>query len=91
MSTTLDRPGTNTDTDALFDSIVEKEERVKDDGTGDHDRLSHYVSKEDIVRSSMTGEPVFALCGKKWTPSKNPEKYPVCPECRENWESLKET
>ncbi|WP_212747230.1 DUF3039 domain-containing protein [Streptomyces montanus] len=46
---------------------------MKDDGAGDHDRLSHYVSKEDIVRSSMTGEPVFALCGKKRTPSKNPE------------------
>ncbi|UQA91312.1 DUF3039 domain-containing protein [Streptomyces halobius] len=38
----------------------------------------------------MTGEPVSALCGKKWTPSKNPEKYPVCPECKEIWESLKE-
>lgn len=90
MSTTLDRPGTNTDTDALFGSIVENEERVKGDGAGDHDRLSHFVSKENIVRSSMTGEPVFALCGKKWTPSKNPEKYPVCPERREIWESLKE-
>nr|WP_307841371.1 DUF3039 domain-containing protein [Streptomyces endocoffeicus] len=49
--------GSNTDTNALIDSIVENEERVKDDGAGDHDRLSHYVSKEDIVRSSMTGEP----------------------------------
>lgn len=90
MSTLLDRPGTNTDTGALFDSIVENEERVKDDGAGDHDRLSHYVSKEDIVRSSMTGEPVFALCGKKWTPSRNPERYLVCPQCKEIWESLKE-
>ncbi|MGW3202291.1 DUF3039 domain-containing protein [Streptomyces sp. NPDC001118] len=50
---------------------------MKDDGAGDHNRLSHYVNKEDIVRSSMTGEPVFALCGKKRTPSKNPERYPV--------------
>ncbi|WP_340375865.1 DUF3039 domain-containing protein [Streptomyces sp. SS7] len=24
---------------------------------------------------------------KKWTPSKNPEKYPVCPERRQIWES----
>nr|WP_230992430.1 DUF3039 domain-containing protein [Streptomyces endocoffeicus] len=24
------------------------------------------------------------------TPSKNPEKYPVCPECKEIWERLKE-
>ncbi|MFD8609489.1 DUF3039 domain-containing protein [Streptomyces sp. NPDC059631] len=90
MSTTLDRGGTSMGTGALFDSIVENEERVKDDGARNHSRPSHYVSKEDIVRSSMTDEPVLALCGKKWTPSKNPEGYPVCPECREIWESLKE-
>lgn len=90
MSTVLDRPDLDTDisTDTAFDDIVANEEQVQDDDTGDHERMSHYVSKEDIVRSSMTGAPVYALCGKKWTPSKNPEKYPVCPECKERWEKL---
>lgn len=91
MSTIYSTASTDTDidVDTLFDSIVENEETVKDDDAGDHDRLAHYVNKEDIIRSSMTGQPVFALCGKKWTPCKNPENYPVCPECKEVWESMK--
>jgi hypothetical protein len=24
-----------------------------------------------------------------WAPSRAPEKFPVCPECKEVWESLK--
>ena len=35
------------------------------------------------------GTPVVALCGKVWVPSRAPEKFPVCPECQEIWESLK--
>ena len=35
------------------------------------------------------GTPVVALCGKVWVPSRDPEKYPVCPECKEAWEGLK--
>ena len=49
---------------------------------GDHDRFAHYVPKPDIVRSAVTGEPVIALCGKKWVPTRNPDRYPVCPECK---------
>ena len=33
------------------------------------------------------GTPVVALCGKVWVPSRAPEKFPVCPECKEIWES----
>ena len=35
------------------------------------------------------GTPVVALCGKVWVPSRDPEKYPVCPECKDAWEDLK--
>ena len=49
---------------------------------GDHDRFAHYVPKADIVRSAVTGEPVLALCGKRWVPSRDPERYPVCPACK---------
>jgi hypothetical protein len=24
-----------------------------------------------------------------WVPSRDPEKYPVCPECKDAWENLK--
>lgn len=57
---------------------------------GDHERFAHYVvgGGEAIVRSMVTGEPVQALCGKVWVPSRDPKKYPVCPECKRIKESV---
>jgi hypothetical protein len=54
---------------------------------GDHERFAHYVPKADITRSAVTGEPVIALCGKKWVPCRDPERFPVCPECKEIYEA----
>ena len=48
---------------------------------GDHERFAHYVRKEKIVESAVTGEPVIALCGKVWVPGRDPSKFPVCPDC----------
>jgi hypothetical protein len=59
------------------------EETKTSTGDGDHDRFAHYVKREDAMRAYVTGEPIVALCGKVWTPSRDPEKYPVCPTCRE--------
>jgi hypothetical protein len=56
---------------------------------GDHERFSHYVPKDKLTEAMVMGTPVIALCGKVWVPSRAPEKYPVCPECQEIWESLK--
>lgn len=50
---------------------------------GDAERFSHYVKKEKILQSAMTGEPVIALCGKVWTPNRDPQKFPVCPACKD--------
>lgn len=57
-------------------------------GDGDHERFAHYVRKDRIVESSVTGTPLVALCGKVWVPSRDPSRFPVCPECKEIWESL---
>lgn len=77
-------PGSQT----LFD------ERTKTDGLnaedGDHERFSHYVPKDKLTEAMVMGTPVIALCGKVWVPHRNPEKFPVCPECKEIWESLKD-
>ena len=56
---------------------------------GDHDRYSHYARKTEIVESAVTGKPVVALCGKVWVPGRNPDRYPVCPTCREVYERKK--
>ena len=55
---------------------------------GDHERFSHYVPREKLTEAMVMGTPVVALCGKVWVPSRDPERFPVCPECKEIWESL---
>jgi hypothetical protein len=61
-------------------------EEVED---GDHDRFSHYVQKEKILQSAISGKPVIALCGKVWTPGRDPQKFPICPTCKEIYDKLK--
>ena len=56
---------------------------------GDHERYSHYVRKEKIVESAVMGTPVIALCGKVWVPNRDPQKFPVCPTCKEIYEGFK--
>lgn len=60
------------------------EERVVPAETeeGDHERFAHYVQKDKIVESAVLGTPVIALCGKVWVPNRDPQKFPVCPDCQ---------
>jgi len=57
-------------------------------GDGDHERFAHYVDKDDMMNAAVFGTPIKALCGKVWVPSRDPQKFPVCPECKEIYESL---
>ncbi|MFN8168119.1 MAG: DUF3039 domain-containing protein [Candidatus Nanopelagicales bacterium] len=55
---------------------------------GDHERFAHYVKKDKIVESAVTGTPVIALCGKVWVPGRDPSKFPVCPDCKRIYEGI---
>lgn len=55
---------------------------------GDEELMSHYAKKDDIDNAILYGVEVTALCGKKWWPSRDPQRFPVCPDCKEIWESL---
>jgi hypothetical protein len=48
------------------------------------------VKKDKILASALSGKPVIALCGKVWTPGRDPEKFPVCPTCKEIYEKLRD-
>ena len=51
---------------------------------GDHDRFSHIVyPKSAVMEAMISGVPCTALCGKRWVPSRDPKRYPVCPTCKE--------
>ncbi len=80
--TTEHRPSTATTT------VTEPDIRpVNDDG--DHDRFAHYTQRADANRAYVEGTPVRALCGKVWIPSRDPSRYPVCPECAKIRERLR--
>lgn len=79
----------DTGTDVLdreLEKLLEEEQRDE----GDHDRYSHYVKKDKILKSALSGRPVIALCGKVWVPGRDPEKFPVCPTCKEIYEKLRD-
>ncbi|HEY8294488.1 MAG TPA: DUF3039 domain-containing protein [Micrococcaceae bacterium] len=75
-------PGTSTAT-------IEREELREEVEPGDRERFAHYVRKEKIMESALSGEPVIALCGKVWIPGRDPQKFPVCPECKAIYDGLR--
>lgn len=66
-------------------SVLEREE-LREQEPGDNDRYAHYVKKDKITSSAVSGQPVVALCGKVWVPKHDPKNYPVCPECKRIFE-----
>lgn len=91
MSQPLDSPEAPTGPDTRTALLEREDTRVQPELSepGDHERLAHYVRKEKIMESAMSGEPVTALCGKIWIPGRDPKKFPVCPTCKEIYEGLR--
>lgn len=63
---------------------------------GDHERMSHIVLEgykvrsgdflsagNSVVEGMVNGTAVRALCGKVWTPGRDPKRYPLCRTCAE--------
>jgi hypothetical protein len=72
----------------MADTLEDVTVVTKEVEPGDSEKFSHYVRRDKIVDAAVTGDPVIALCGKVWTPTRDPEKFPVCPECKEVYESM---
>ena len=82
----LSNPDAGTGTAVL--ERPEEETKLDDGGNGDADRFAHYVSRDRIAESKMTGRPVVALCGKVWVPKRDPTHYPVCPDCKRIYDEM---
>lgn len=77
--------GASTADDTSIDTLMRDETT---DG-GDHDKFAHYVRKSDITSSAVNGHEVVAICGKRWVPTRVPDDFPVCPDCKKIYEQLK--
>ncbi|HEX3824426.1 MAG TPA: DUF3039 domain-containing protein [Mycobacteriales bacterium] len=74
MTSTDTATATDTDTDVWVEPVTTDH--------GDHERFAHYADRDKITEAMVTGTPVVALCGKVWVPSRDPKKYPICPDCQ---------
>jgi len=75
--------------DTYTTAVLDRQEIEQPVEPGDHERFAHYVRKNKIVESAVTGTPVIALCGKVWVPGRDPKKFPVCPVCKEIFDGLR--
>jgi hypothetical protein len=55
------------------------------DGPGD---VAHYARKDDITRAAVEGGLVTALCGVRFQPVRDPQRFPVCRACARLIEQL---
>lgn len=68
----------STDTLEHIDTIVQAQIQEP----GDHDLFAHFVRKAEITQAAIEGTPATALCGKTWVPTRDGQKFPVCPDCK---------
>ena len=55
---------------------------TSDADTGD-DGYAHYARKDEIARAAVLGGTITALCGHRFQPVRDPQRFPVCPRCKE--------
>ena len=85
----LERVSNGTEVEVMPESDLKVHEDLRvDTSHGDHERFAHYVDKNEMMESHVFGTPIKALCGKIWVPSRDAKRFPVCPECKEIYESL---
>ena len=56
---------------------------LDDQDTGEGDGYAHYANKTDITRAAIEGGRIVALCGYRFPPIRDPQRFPVCPKCKE--------
>lgn len=49
----------------------------------DGSEYAHFVGKDGLVEAMVNGGYVQALCGWFFIPMRDPNKFPVCPRCKD--------
>ena len=95
----MDPEATHVATVCCVTSRIETEQVVTSSTQADdedHERFTHivlegYTPKDgefvaldnSVVGGMINATPVIALCGKVWVPGRDPQKYRICPTCKE--------
>ncbi|AIG64027.1 hypothetical protein CATYP_04475 [Corynebacterium atypicum] len=70
---------------------IERPDTRESTGTGDDTpKFFHYVKKNQIVDSAISGKMVVALCGETFPVTKQAKPgSPVCPNCERIYKGLR--
>lgn len=72
------------------DTLVRPDSTTEDATDNDIPKFFHYVRRDKIAESAVLGTFVQALCGEVFPVTKSPKPgSPVCPECKDIFESLR--
>ena len=78
----------STANDVLERPDVDVEEKTTDEAP----KYFHYVKKDKIVESAVTGSYVVALYGEVFPVTQTPKPgSPVCPECQRIYDTLQKS
>lgn len=62
--------------------------KTKEDIKEENSKVAHLAEKVSVTEGYVLGTPVVAICGKIFIPSRDPEKFPICPICKEIADAL---
>ncbi|OXR39658.1 hypothetical protein B7C42_08273 [Nocardia cerradoensis] len=54
----------------------------------EHGAVSHYTHAPHIAEASVTGTALRAMCGVVFVPTRDPDRFPVCARCEEEYAAL---
>lgn len=63
--------------------IIERPDTRPSDPELEEGKVAHIIRKDDQMRGYVMGEEVTALCGARFIPTRDPERYPVCEACKQ--------
>jgi hypothetical protein len=55
--------------------------RERSETETDEPEVAHIGRRDDVTRAYITGEPIKALCGIVFVPTRDPSQYPPCQAC----------
>jgi hypothetical protein len=69
--------------------VIERPDTRLSDPDLEEGKVAHIIRKDDQMRGYVMGEEVIALCGARFVPTRDPERYPVCEACKETLARLR--
>ena len=71
----------------MTESLLLEKTEIELDENGEQ-KFSHYAESTSVTEGYVMGTPVMAICGKLFVPSRDPNKFPICPVCKEIFQEM---